>query len=706
MTSRWSREESWRALSLHAALLIAYVASGRLGLSLDAASGFAAPFWPPTGIALGALMVGGEELAWTVALGALIVNILAGASWPTAMAIAAGNTMEAVVAVRMLRQWGDRRLFLDRPQDVLTLLWKGALFSTAISATVGVTTLLAAGITPVNKAPSTWAFWWVGDALGDLIVAPLLFVWTIPSRPTPSRWKEASLLASSVVASAAYVFWSPWRNASFFGVSATLVFPPLVWAALRFGPRGATLAVAAVSVAAVWGTAMGGGPFAGGSLGQSLLALQLFMSVVSVTVLLLAAEVAARRRVEMILNEARSDLELRVEERTAALARSNQALREEIAERQKAEGRLSQRESQLAQAQAVGHIGSWRWDVDDNRIVWTDELYRLYGLTPGEGVGGYEKFLSRIHPDDRERVRRTVDQSRRSGDSFSYDHRVIRSDGAVRWLHGQGQVMKNESGRVVTLLGTAQDITQRRRAEEEVRRLNEDLEARVQDRTHALEDTNDRLRTSLEEKETLLKEVHHRVKNNLQIVYSLINLQSRHVKDPKTLEGLEDCRERVRAMAMVHEKLYRSKDLGRIDFADYIRDLAKGLMRTYGAPEVSVRVEADGVRLGIDEAVPCGLVVHELVSNCLKHAFPGGRRGEVVVSLAREESGTLRLEVRDDGVGFPDSLDFRKASSLGLQLVCGLMRQLGGEIQRKEGSGTTFEIAFRAPESVHLQLPE
>ncbi len=199
---------------------------------------------------------------------------------------------------------------------------------------------------------------------------------------------------------------------------------------------------------------------------------------------------------------------------------------------------------------------------------------------------------------------------------------------------------------------------------------------------------------SLEEKEVLLREIHHRVKNNLQVVYSLVNLQTRHVTDPRTLEGLRDCRERVRAMAMVHEKLCRSKDLSRIDFGEYIRDLTKGLAQTYEAPGVSVRVESEGVRLGIDEAVPCGLMVHELVSNCLKHAFPGGRGGEVVVEVSRESAGGLRLEVRDDGVGFPGEKDVFGASSLGLQLIRVLAEQLQGRLVFGGQPGTRISVDF------------
>src|SRR5262249_42790421 len=155
------------------------------------------------------------------------------------------------------------------------------------------------------------------------------------------------------------------------------------------------------------------------------------------------------------------------------------------------------------------------------------------------------------------------------------------------------------------------------------------------------------------------------------IVYSLVNLQSAHVQDPQTLAGLRDCRDRVRTMALIHEKLYGSRDLARIDFADYIRDLARDLLRTYGDAGRAVRldVDAEAIPFDIQEAMPCGLLVYELVSNALKHAFPDGRGGEIRVSLRQRADGRTVLSVADDGVGFPAGLDFRRTSSLGLHLV-------------------------------------
>lgn len=210
--------------------------------------------------------------------------------------------------------------------------------------------------------------------------------------------------------------------------------------------------------------------------------------------------------------------------------------------------------------------------------------------------------------------------------------------------------------------------------------------------------TSDKVKASLHEKEILLKEIHHRVKNNLQIISSLLNLQSNSIYDPLTLSQLQDSQNRIRSMALIHERLYRSENLAQIDFSIYLHELTASIVHTYRrqADCVTLKVEASGVMLDIDTAISCGLIVNELVSNALKHAFPNERSGQIEVEIQHEEQ-QIRLVVGDDGVGIPDSIDYRKTKSLGLQLVTNLTRQLGGTLELCDGAGTTFEIRFPAP---------
>ncbi|RJP75261.1 MAG: PAS domain-containing protein [Candidatus Zixiibacteriota bacterium] len=190
-----------------------------------------------------------------------------------------------------------------------------------------------------------------------------------------------------------------------------------------------------------------------------------------------------------------------------------------------------------------------------------------------------------------------------------------------------------------------------------------------------------RLKASLDEKVVLLKEIHHRVKNNLQIISALLGLQRGRVTDPGAETILRDSQNRIRSIALVHEKLYRSHDLARVDLAEYLGALAGSLVQSYAAaPRVTLEIEAEPVHLDIDTILPCGLIVNELVSNALKHAFPGRRDGAITVSLAAAE-GAVRLRVRDDGVGFPPEVDYRRSDSLGLQLIRSLAGQLGATLE-------------------------
>jgi two-component sensor histidine kinase/DNA-binding response OmpR family regulator len=212
--------------------------------------------------------------------------------------------------------------------------------------------------------------------------------------------------------------------------------------------------------------------------------------------------------------------------------------------------------------------------------------------------------------------------------------------------------------------------------------------------------TERQLETSVSEKEILLKEIHHRVKNNLQVISSLVNLQSRSVIDEEALKVLRQSLHRIRSVALIHEKLYHSADLARINLAEYIRNLAGYLLRSYGmcVETIALDVKTEDVLLGLDAAVPCGLILNELVSNSLKHAFPDGRRGHISIGLCAGGGGELTLVVADDGVGLPANFDVRHATSLGLQLVNALVSQLDGTLEVHSNGGAIFRITFGAPQ--------
>jgi PAS domain S-box-containing protein len=233
-------------------------------------------------------------------------------------------------------------------------------------------------------------------------------------------------------------------------------------------------------------------------------------------------------------------------------------------------------------------------------------------------------------------------------------------------------LIDKNSGQMKGVIEYVRDITERKKAE-------------------------DRLQSSLEEKEVLLREVHHRVKNNMQVISSLLNLQSRQVGDPRVIEMFKESQRRIRSMALIHERLYQSSDFSHIEFAQYIRNLATHLFHSYqvDASRVRLRIEAEEVHLNINTAIPCGLIVNELVSNALKHAFPEGRNGELAIDLRRAAGEGYILHVRDDGVGFPEGLDFRKTETLGMQIVNTLASQIDASIELLRNTGTEFTIHFQ-----------
>jgi PAS domain S-box-containing protein len=232
--------------------------------------------------------------------------------------------------------------------------------------------------------------------------------------------------------------------------------------------------------------------------------------------------------------------------------------------------------------------------------------------------------------------------------------------------------VKDERGIVKYFDGIVEDITERKKAEE-------------------------KLKASLMEKEVLLREIHHRVKNNLQIISSLLNLQSRHILDASSLDMFQESRNRVRSMALVHEKLYRSDDLARVDFFEYVRSLGSHLFMAYGVNSKSIKMDVDvkDVFLDINTSIPCGLIINELISNSLKHAFKSRQRGKIRVVLKPQNEDKIRMVVSDDGVGLPKNLDVTKTESLGLQLVTMLIDQLHGKLVIEKDRGTCFEVVFK-----------
>ncbi len=497
-----------KQLALVLAVAAVYYGLAKVGLSLAFAHPKVSPVWPPAGFALAAVILLGYRVWPGIALGDFVGSIQTGVSVAAACGIALGNTLEALVGAYLLNRFTSARDLLDRAQDIFRFVAYAAIFSTAISATIGTTAICLEGFADWSDYKSLWLTWWLGDAVGNLVVAPLLLAWARkPEIKDPLQVAEALLLFALLFVISQEVFGGWLLGGAGNYPLEHLTIPFLVWAAVRFGPRGAASSVFILSAIAIQGTIMGYGPFRRETENESLLLLQVFIGAVAATALVLAAA-----------------------------------------------------------------------------------------------------------------------------------------------------------------------VTERRRAREQ-------------------------LRASLEEKEVMLKEIHHRVKNNLQVISSLLNLQSRYMEAKPPQEILRESRDRIRSMALIHDKLYRSKNLSRIDFAEYVRSLAADLFRSYGVNgnTVQLRVNIQDVLINVDAATTCGLIINELVSNSLKHAFPAGRKGEITIDLCSESDGKLRLSIADNGIGLPRGFDFKNTESLGLKLVRILTDQLRGSVELDSSSGAQFNIVFTIP---------
>jgi len=346
----------------------------------------------------------------------------------------------------------------------------------------------------------------------------------------------------------------------------------------------------------------------------------------------------------------------------------------DISERKKAEKALLKSKQSLNEAQRIAHLGSWEWNVSTDDIELSDETYRIFGLKPQEFELSLADFMSFVHPEDCTFIQKAIEGILSKQVEESYEFRICRRNGDVRWLKSMGHLMLDEENVPGIMIGALLDITETKQVEE-------------------------RIKASLREKEILLREIHHRVKNNLQVISSLLNLQVHAVKDKQVLEVFRESQDRIRAMTLIHEKLYQSDSLARVCFADYAQDLAESLYSSYGVStaRVALTVNIDNVALNLDTAIPCSLIVHELLSNALKYAFPEGSRGELALGLHAGDDETCVLTIRDNGVGMPKDLDIRKTETLGLQLVMSLTKQLQGEMSLDRRDGTEFKFTFPQP---------
>jgi PAS domain S-box-containing protein len=290
-----------------------------------------------------------------------------------------------------------------------------------------------------------------------------------------------------------------------------------------------------------------------------------------------------------------------------------------------------------------------------------------------EELATVDDWMDRAYGDRKGLMRPDIDRL------YGLEKRIVEGDRPIRTKSGENLIWEFSSapqGRLPDgrrlVISMAMDVTSRRQAEK-------------------------KLIASLEEKTILVKEIHHRVKNNLQIIVSLLNLQASGIRNAQVQDMFQTTRNRIHSMALLHETLYRSDNLARLDIAGFVKQLTSHLFQTYGSAASRIQLQCDiaGVDLSLEHAVPCGLIINELLSNALKYAFPGGRPGRITIGIQSGENGQVLLTVADDGVGLPPELDIQHADSLGLKLVTILAKQINGSLVVQRDKGAVFQIAFQ-----------
>ena len=666
-------------------LTAVYVVAGKLGLSLAFVNESASAVWPPTGIALAACLVGGVRMWPAVAAGAFIVNFTTSGSIAASAAIAVGNTLEGVAGAWLVGRFANGRDTFDSARDTARFAFFGGVCATAVAATIGAAALVATGLAPAADAPSVFITWWIGDMVGAMIVAPPIVLWRGRRALSVGQGVEAAFLGLTLVAVSGMVFGGSPTGVRGYPLEF-LTIPVLLWCAFRFGALATSAAAVVTSIVAVWGTLQGYGPFARSSPNESLLLLQAFMGVTSMVMLAVAAEVAARRKATESLRLINESLDDRVTRRSGELMREHERLNE---------------------AQAVAHVGSWEWDVVADSLWWSDELYRVYGI-PRHDAASYQAYLSRVHPEDRDRINAAVQRALGDGRPFSFEHRIVRSDGTIRVLFARGKVALDSEGRPVRMSGVGHDITELKQAEEERAELIREQAARRE-----AEEAN-------RAKDQFLATLSHELRTPMNAVLGWAQmLRQLSLDDGRRSRALDAIFRNVQIQAqLVSDILDVSRiatgtlglETGSVSIPGVIESavetvreaaLAKGVTIEARVPEGALEVPGDATRLR--------QVAWNLLSNAVKFAPQGGHVSIAVLC----DPNDVELVVEDDGPGIAPAFlphifeRFRQADGsltrehgglgLGLSIVRHIVELHGGTVAAYNRSPNGAGFSVRLP---------
>jgi PAS domain S-box-containing protein len=649
------------------ALGTVYSAAALLGLHYASIGQSVSLVWPPSGIAIAALTLMGYRYWPAILVGAFLANAATPVPLPAAAGIAVGNLSEALLAAFLLRRTAGSRPELDDFRHIRALVLLAAPAGALCSALIGCTSLWLTGVLPGTALPRVVAVWWTGDLLGAIVLAPVFFSWAVPAQAADHtrRLMEVVLLCVGTAIAAELGLSRFVAGAILSEVNyAYLLFPFVIWAALRFGARGASLMTLTVAVLAVLRTVQGGSPFVSGTSVKTLFALACYLAVVAVTALALAAAVRWER-----------------EQATWALAQSEERLR---------------------RALDAARMGTWIWSMDNNTLSWDDNLRRLYAVAPADRITTYDDFIIRVHPDDRAFVGNMVRKALQDGGDLDYEFRIVLPDGRIRWIADQGELQRDADGRPTFLAGICADVTERRSAEERLRQA------------HRMESVG-----------RLAGGVAHEANNQMSVVLGAASFILRRTDVPEAVradvEFMQKAAERTAAvtaqlLAFSRRQVLRPEV---IDLNALLKRWEPVLRRIMGE-DVVVQIQP-GSEAQLVRADP-GQIEQVLLNLALnaRDAMPrGGRitvetfRTELTKEYARNKPGTslqpgpyVVLAISDTGHGmdkqtmehifepFFTTKGVGKGTGLGLSTVYGIVKQSDGYVwaYSEPGLGTTFKI--------------
>jgi PAS domain S-box-containing protein len=650
MAKTASRLEPAQVLRRMAFLFAAYLGGAELGNFLSFQPSAFSTFWPPSGIFLAALLFATPRYWPFLILSGIGANIgsdfLHGRLLIASLGFSIGNSLEALAGAAAFRYLVKGRIGLESLRSVLLFVLVPVISSTTLSAFVG-SGIVTYGL-GFGEYWRTWFTWWSADVLGVLLLAPLIIAWRqghAGIEPWLSEARRASvgtrrpmrfhiLEALGLLAAVTLISAFLFSTGEWSASHWKFVLIPLVaWAAIRFRESGTATANFLLSLAAVYWTSHTVEGLVPGEVQDRAFLLQSFLAVVALTGLLLAASQTERVNAEAELRRQKEKYESVVKNAPIGIFRST------------LDGKLLD-----ANPRTVEILG---YPSAEELIARAEAegLDRTFYVEPGRR----DSILAEIMP-------RTWSE---------FDVRLRKLDGSAILADIRYRRILDEEDRT-EIEGFMEDVTELREAEAG-------------------------LKKALNEKGALLKELEHRVKNNLNVVSSLLSLGAQRAGQGAASRVLLEAQTRVRSMALIYERLYRSEDFASIGLDAYLGDLASNLLSVYELEEgrVSLELKVQPISMDLKRAVPLGLIVNELISNSLKHAFPGSRKGMIRVELAEEE-GRIRVSVEDDGVGLPPRFDPESSGGLGLEIVKTLAAQLGAESEVDGSRGVRFTISFQS----------